>query len=155
VLKSAGYRTGMFGKWHLGDQPAFLPTRQGFDEFFGLPYSHDIHPFNPKDGRTRFPPLPLLDGETVIEMEPDADYLTRRITASFVNPLIYEFASPDHSHRSQKPSHIYETQPAQGLRSAEFHTPVAALYNRVCSFAFTRWRRFTIVWQCCSRRLHV
>lgn len=80
VMKSVGYQTGMFGKWHLGDQLEFLPTRQGFDEFFGLPYSHDIHPFNPKDGRTRFPPLPLLDGETVIEMEPDADYLTRRIT---------------------------------------------------------------------------
>ncbi len=80
ILKSAGYRTGMFGKWHLGDQPPFLPTRQGFDEFFGLPYSHDIHPYNPKKGRERFPPLPLLDGEVVIEMEPDADDLTRRIT---------------------------------------------------------------------------
>ncbi|MGI9473990.1 MAG: sulfatase family protein [Rubripirellula sp.] len=80
VLKSAGYRTGIFGKWHLGDQPQFLPTRQGFDEFFGLPYSHDIHPLNPRDGRTRFTPLPLLEGETVIEMEPDADFLTRRIT---------------------------------------------------------------------------
>ena len=48
VLKSAGYRTGMFGKWHLGDQREFLPTRQGFDEYFGIPYSHDIHPFHPR-----------------------------------------------------------------------------------------------------------
>ena len=48
VLKSAGYKTGMFGKWHLGDQPEFLPTRQGFDEYFGIPYSHDIHPFHPE-----------------------------------------------------------------------------------------------------------
>ena len=37
VLKSVGYKTGIFGKWHLGDQPEFLPTRQGFDEFFGIP----------------------------------------------------------------------------------------------------------------------
>lgn len=80
VLKSAGYATGLFGKWHLGDQPEFLPTRQGFDEFFGLPYSHDIHPFHPSQERFQFPPLPLLDGETVIEMEPDADFLTKRIT---------------------------------------------------------------------------
>lgn len=80
VLKTAGYKTGMFGKWHLGDQPAFLPTRQGFDEYFGIPYSHDIHPFHPNQKKYQFPPLPLLDGETVIEMEPDADYLTRRIT---------------------------------------------------------------------------
>ena len=80
VLKTVGYRTGMFGKWHLGDQPEFLPTRQGFDEFFGLPYSHDIHPFHHKQSRFNFPPLPLLDNEKVIEMDPDADYLTKRFT---------------------------------------------------------------------------
>ena len=80
VLKSAGYRTGIFGKWHLGDQPEFLPTKQGFDEFFGIPYSHDIHPFHPRQKHYQFPPLPLLEGERVVEMEPDADYLTKRIT---------------------------------------------------------------------------
>ena len=80
VLKDAGYSTGIFGKWHLGDQPDFLPTRQGFDEFFGIPYSHDIHPFHPRQDHYNFPPLPLLEGEEVIEMEPDADYLTQRIT---------------------------------------------------------------------------
>ncbi|GAA5507501.1 sulfatase [Novipirellula caenicola] len=85
VLKTAGYKTGMFGKWHLGDQPAFLPTRQGFDEFFGLPYSHDIHPFHTNQKKHNFPPLPLLDGETVIETDPDADYLTRRITQRAVS----------------------------------------------------------------------
>jgi arylsulfatase A-like enzyme len=79
VLKAAGYATGMFGKWHLGDQPQFLPTRQGFDEFFGIPYSHDIHPFH-TNKKHNFPPLPLLEGETVIEEGPDADYLTQRIT---------------------------------------------------------------------------
>tara|TARA_B100001971_G_scaffold214711_1_gene253772 strand:- start:2084 stop:2731 length:648 start_codon:yes stop_codon:yes gene_type:complete len=84
LMKSAGYATGMFGKWHLGDQPEFLPTRQGFDEFFGLPYSHDIHPYhtNPKH---HFPPLPLMEMETVIEAEPDADYLTQRITERAVD----------------------------------------------------------------------
>jgi len=81
ILKSQGYATGIFGKWHLGDQPEFLPTRQGFDEFFGLPYSHDIHPSNPLNGvRFDLPPLPLLEGETVIEEDPDADYLTQRFT---------------------------------------------------------------------------
>ncbi len=80
VLKSAGYRTGMFGKWHLGDQPEFLPTKQGFDEFFGIPYSHDIHPFHPRQSHYKFPPLPLLENDSVIEMEPDADFLTKRIT---------------------------------------------------------------------------
>ncbi|MDW7692907.1 sulfatase [Flammeovirgaceae bacterium SG7u.111] len=80
VLKSVGYKTGMFGKWHLGDQPEFLPTTQGFDEFFGLPYSYDISPFHLNNKKYNFSPLPLLEGEKVIEINPDCDYLTKRIT---------------------------------------------------------------------------
>ncbi|MDQ8208240.1 sulfatase [Coraliomargarita sp. SDUM461003] len=85
VAQSAGYKTGMFGKWHLGDQPEFLPTRQGFEEFFGIPYSHDIHPKHPRQRIFKFPPLPLLEGETVIEMEPNANFLTRRFTERAVD----------------------------------------------------------------------
>ena len=44
ILKERGYATGIFGKWHLGDAPEFLPTRHGFDEYFGLPYSNDMWP---------------------------------------------------------------------------------------------------------------
>ena len=70
----------MFGKWHLGDQPEFLPTRQGFDEYL----RHSLQPRHPsftrRQNHFKFPPLPLLDDETVIEMDPDADYLTQRIT---------------------------------------------------------------------------
>ncbi|MGJ8655211.1 MAG: sulfatase family protein [Akkermansiaceae bacterium] len=85
TLKSVGYKTGIFGKWHLGDQPEFLPTRQGFDEFFGLPYSHDIHPFHTNNKKHNFPPLPLMEMEKVIEVAPDADYLTKRITERAVD----------------------------------------------------------------------
>lgn len=42
ALKSAGYRTGMFGKWHLGDAPDNWPTRNGFDYWYGIPYSNDM-----------------------------------------------------------------------------------------------------------------
>ena len=48
ILKSVGYSTAIVGKWHLGDQPEFLPNRQGFDLHFGLPYSNDMGPA--KDG---------------------------------------------------------------------------------------------------------
>jgi len=78
VLKSVGYATGIVGKWHLGDQPEFLPTRQGFDEWFGLPYSNDMGPA--ADGvKSNFgdplppgpanpqPPLPMMRGETVVQ----------------------------------------------------------------------------------------
>ena len=85
VAQSAGYKTGMFGKWHLGDQPQFLPTRQGFEEFFGLPYSHDICPTHKGQKIYKFPKLPLLEGETVVEMSPNPNYLTRRITERAVD----------------------------------------------------------------------
>ena len=42
LLRSAGYATAIIGKWHLGDQPEFLPTRHGFDSYLGIPYSDDM-----------------------------------------------------------------------------------------------------------------
>lgn len=85
IAQSMGYRTGMFGKWHLGDQPEFLPTKQGFEEYFGLPYSHDIAPTHPRQKYFHFPPLPMLEMDEVIELNPDRNYLTRRITERSVN----------------------------------------------------------------------
>lgn len=74
VLKSRGYATAIFGKWHLGHHPRFLPTRHGFDEYFGLPYSNDMWPKHPTN-RT-FPELPLIEGESVKELNPDQRQLT-------------------------------------------------------------------------------
>lgn len=78
VLKEAGYATGIIGKWHLGDQPPFLPTRQGFDEYFGIPYSDDMVHTHPAGERDGWPPLPLMRNERVIEAPVDRDTLTRR-----------------------------------------------------------------------------
>ena len=83
VLKTAGYATMLIGKWHLGDQPAFLPTRQGFDEYWGIPYSDDM---TPREGQT-WPPLPLMRGEAVIEAGPDRNELTKRETAEAIRFL--------------------------------------------------------------------
>ena len=66
VLKAKGYATGMVGKWHLGHLPPFLPTRHGFDEWLGLPYSNDMWPNHPETPKA-YPPLPLFDGEKPIQ----------------------------------------------------------------------------------------
>src|SRR5262249_44953334 len=75
VLKARGYATAIFGKWHLGHHPPFLPTRHGFDEYFGLPYSNDMWPQHPAP-KAMFPPLPLMEGEKVLEHNPDQTQLT-------------------------------------------------------------------------------
>jgi len=66
VLKSKGYATGCFGKWHLGDQPQFMPKKHGFDYYYGIPYSNDMWRFHPKNDVYNFPPLPLLRNDEVV-----------------------------------------------------------------------------------------
>ncbi len=72
LLKTKGYATACIGKWHLGDHPKFMPTSQGFDEYFGIPYSNDMH--------TKQVPLPLVRNLTVIEAPLRQDTLTERYT---------------------------------------------------------------------------
>jgi len=74
VLKPFGYATACYGKWHLGHHPKFLPMRHGFDDYFGLPYSNDMWPKHPTN--KTFPDLPLIEGERVIEYNPDQTQLT-------------------------------------------------------------------------------
>ncbi len=109
LLKEKGYATKLVGKWHCGDQPEFLPTRHGFDSYYGLPYSNDMgrqaRPGNrdwidriqasagvryddhghdvPKD----YPPLPLLCDEEVIQQQPDQAALTERYVEQCVRFL--------------------------------------------------------------------
>ena len=73
VLKPRGYVAAIYGKWHLGHHPEFLPTRHGFDDYFGLPYSNDMWPRHPT---AKFPDLPLIDGEKTVELNPDQSQLT-------------------------------------------------------------------------------
>jgi arylsulfatase A-like enzyme len=75
ALKTKGYATACIGKWHLGDQPEHLPTRHGFDQYFGIPYSNDMQSRGRGD-----PPLPLVQQEKVIEAPADQATLTQRYT---------------------------------------------------------------------------
>src|SRR5690606_8244645 len=96
VCRSQGYRTACFGKWHLGHLPKFLPLAQGFDEYYGLPYSNDMWPLHPayvdlpprlRQRKQGYPDLPLIEGNQVVDAEvtPDdqkqltTDYTTRAV----------------------------------------------------------------------------
>ena len=113
VLKAAGYATACVGKWHLGDQPGMLPVDQGFDYYYGLPYSNDMgtaedgaksNPGQERKGNAKAaarqnqpadetglkgnaqPPLPLLENRTVIERvrQDGQTSLTQRYTEKAV-----------------------------------------------------------------------
>ncbi|MBN1818506.1 MAG: sulfatase-like hydrolase/transferase [Sedimentisphaerales bacterium] len=86
MLKPQGYASGCFGKWHLGHLPAFLPTSNGFDTYFGIPYSNDMDRIKdaPKDANTKpeveYFNVPLMRDEEIIERPADQYTITRRYT---------------------------------------------------------------------------
>ena len=86
MLKDAGYATACIGKWHLGHEPQFLPTRHGFDRFFGAPYSNDMVPFY------------MLRDATIVEQTVDQDQLTQRYTQEAVDLI---------EHHRDRPFFIY------------------------------------------------
>ena len=90
LLKARGYATAIFGKWHLGDSPQFMPLRHGFDEYFGLPMSVDYWPGHPDlitnmpqqmaAMKREYPNLPIYDGEKKFREEMSIDDLNHLTT---------------------------------------------------------------------------
>ena len=111
MLQGEGYATALFGKWHLGHLPEYLPTRHGFDEFYGLPYSNDMWPFHPESPGA-WPPLPLFRGEELVDLNPDQTTLTRALTLRSVDFIERQAAA-------KKPFFLYLAQPMP-------HVPVFA-----------------------------
>lgn len=86
LLKQKGYSTAIFGKWHLGSQKQFLPLQNGFDEYYGLPYSNDMWPFHPQQGESfSFPDLPTYDGNELVGYNTDQSRFTTDYTTRSVN----------------------------------------------------------------------
>jgi arylsulfatase A-like enzyme len=79
LLKAKGYATAAFGKWHLGYQKEFLPLQHGFDTYLGIPYSNDMWPNHPVN-KNYYPPLPMIEGNEVIERDPDQTQFTTLFT---------------------------------------------------------------------------
>ena len=91
MLKQKGYKTGIVGKWHLGHLPEYLPTRQGFDYYFGIPFSNDMNAV--KWGLETFlsePDInmwqvPLMENEEVIEQPANQFTITKRYTEKAID----------------------------------------------------------------------
>ncbi len=116
VLKANGYATGMIGKWHLGDQDEFLPTRQGFDSFLGIPYSDDMTAkVGMRVGKTIddavWPPLPLMQDTIVIDAPVDRDLLTQRYTQAALQFI---------EHHRDEPFFLYLPHAMPGSTAAPF-----------------------------------
>jgi arylsulfatase A len=112
LLKSAGYATACIGKWHLGDQPEFLPTRNGFDSYFGIPYSEDME--RRKVPGRDWPELPLMRDEKVIEAPVDAQHLTKRLTEEAVKFI---------AANKERPFFLYFPEAAPGSRKECYPGP--------------------------------
>lgn len=116
VLKSVGYNTGLVGKWHLGDQKPFLPTAQGFEYFYGIPYSDDMTESvgdslgNQFDGY-KWPPLPVMLNEKVIKSGVDRNLLTQEYTQKALDFI---------TNSKDRPFFLYLPQAMPGSTSKPF-----------------------------------
>ena len=78
LVKQKGYKTAIFGKWHLGDHHQFLPLQNGFDEYYGLPYSNDMWPYHPTS--KAYGDLPTIKGNEVVGYNTDQSCFTTDYT---------------------------------------------------------------------------
>ncbi len=97
LLKQKNYATGMFGKWHLGHLPQYLPAAQGFDTYYGIPYSNDMDKIGGPNYRQEvirdpdyYPEIahfnvPLMRDDQIIERPVDQNTMTKRFTEEAVD----------------------------------------------------------------------
>lgn len=94
MLKQQGYFTSIVGKWHLGHKPEYMPNNQGFDYYFGVPYSNDMNAHFYKSIGFQSPPLPLYRNWEMIGENPDQRQLTKTFTAETIDIIKRESKNP-------------------------------------------------------------
>ena len=87
MLKTQGYTTSCIGKWHLGHKEKYMPNNQGFDEFYGVPYSNDMDSYYYKHNDFQSPPLPFYRNKERIGEGLDQRYLTKMYTEEAVKQI--------------------------------------------------------------------
>lgn len=98
MLREAGYSTSCIGKWHLGHQEEFMPNNNGFEKFYGVPYSNDMDNYYYQGIDFQSPPLPLYRNTELIESGPDQKFLTKKYTEEAIRQI---------RNRGEKPFFIY------------------------------------------------
>ena len=124
LLKAQGYATAIFGKWHLGHRPEFLPLRHGFDEFYGIPYSNDMWPYHP-ESPDAWGDLPTLEGEAVVGLNTDQNRFTGDFTERAVQFI---------ERHADEPFFVYLPHPMPHVplhASDEFRGTSSGLYGDV------------------------
>jgi len=111
LLKDQGYTTSCIGKWHLGHKKKYMPNNQGFDEFYGVPYSNDMDSYYYKHNDFQSPPLPFYRNTRIIGQGLDQKYLTKMYTEETVKQI--------KNRSKEKPFFIY-------LAHNMPHTPLSA-----------------------------
>ena len=120
-LKEHGYATQCVGKWHLGDQPEFLPTRQGFDHYLGIPYSNDMQRKSKETGERI---VPLVRDDKVAELLTDAQQ-SRIVSATPTKPSAS--SGPTRTNRSSSICRTrLSTLPSTPARNSAASPPTAA-----------------------------
>jgi arylsulfatase A len=114
VLKGLGYATACIGKWHLGHLPQYLPTSQGFDSYFGIPYSNDMDRVaSSPSGRAAFlhprPEywnVPLMRNQTIVERPADQHTITRRYTDEAIRFITAHRSEPFYCYLAHNLPHV-------------------------------------------------